>query len=676
MEVDKLVRELARLRSDNRALVDENERLRRERGRAIMPASESLYRSVVAAMHEGVVVQDVAGTILACNDAAEHILGLTADQMSGRTSYDPRWRSIRADGSPFPGEQHPALITLRTGEACRDVVMGVQKPTGELRWIEINSEPVPAADGGRPGVCTTFNDVTEHRRVLAELRASDERLRFALRSARAGVWEWDLVAERVVWSDTTEELFGLPPHSFGGRYETYLEMVHPADRARVQIEVEAAIAGVPDGERFVVRHRILRGREERWLDVHARVFRDVDGRPVRMAGVAVDITDARRLELRTRQGQRMEAIGRLAGGVAHDFNNVLTVILSAVDLARRRRGADVEGELETIRDAAARAARLTRQLLAFASRQAIGASTIDLGALIRDLERLIGHLIGERIALTVDIAPGRWLVHADAGQLEQVLMNLVANARDAIAGVGTVRIAVGASPGGDDEVAVAVEDDGCGMAADTLEHLFEPFFTTKTSGTGLGLATSYGIIEQHGGRIEVDSELGRGTRIEVRLPRAPAAVAARAAVAERFAPRARGTETLLLVEDDPMVRRVAERVLTEQGYRVLIATDGVAGLEVARAHLEQLDLVLTDAVMPRLGGGALARELRALRPDLPVLLMSGYDRDEPSGGDPGGLPRLQKPYTPEQLTARVRELLGGGAQRPAGMVGVAGPSLH
>jgi len=643
MGPEDLPAEIVRLRAQVEELRAENATLRAERAE---------HEAMIAVMDEGVFVQDHNSAILTCNKAAEEILGLSAAQMSGLTSLDPRWRSVHEDGSPFPGSTHPVVETLRTGKPSRRVVMGIHKPSGELTWIAINTQPLVPVDGSPMRVVATISDITDYRKAVDELQATEARLLLALRAAHMGAWQWEIGAEELIWSDTVEDVFGVPRGSFDGRFETYINLIHPEDRDRVRIEIETALAAGPGHDTFYVRHRIKHDHEERWIDGHARVFRDAEGQPVRMAGVAVDVTEAHKLELQARRTQRLEAIGRLAGGVAHDFNNVLTVILSAIDLATRP-GRDPGPDLAMIRDAANRAARLTGQLLAFARRQAIGKSTFDLGVLVSDLRRLLDHLLGEHVELTVDVAPGAWTVHADAGQIEQVLINLVANARDAIETTGHVRVGVGigATPA---EIAVTIADDGAGMAPEVLEHVFEPFFSTKDVGTGLGMATAYGIVQQHGGRIEIDSAVGLGTRVIVRLPRSerpsrPAAPPVRLSAA-------RGTETLLLVEDDDMVRRVAESVLVAQGYRVLTAADGLEGLELARRHLDEIAAVLTDVVMPRLGGTDLARRLRELRPSLPVLLMTGYD---PAAHDSAAakLPKLDKPYTPDDLIRRVRALL-------------------
>ncbi|HSD89094.1 MAG TPA: ATP-binding protein [Kofleriaceae bacterium] len=631
---------------------DELERLRSEL--AALRTTEAQYRSVIAAMTEGIVVQDATGAIITCNVAAEEILGLTEDQMSGRSSLDSRWRSIHEDGSPFPGDTHPAMVTLRTGEPCRNVIMGVHKPDGRLTWIEINTQPIPATGPRAPRVVCTFSDITAYKQALTDLQASEERLQLAMNAARMGTWQWDIAEDRVIWSDSVEDLFGISKGTFIGTFAAYFDLIHADDREQVRRDIAEVLVPGSQRDTIHVRHRVGTGRSERWTEGHGRVFRDAQGRPVRMAGIVLDISDVQRLEQRLHQAQRLEGIGRLAGGIAHDFNNVLTVILSAAEL-RARRGGDATAELGLIQEAGQRAAQLTGQLLSFARRRAVGVATLDLGALVESLRPLLARLLGERIELELEVRPGRWIVRADASQLEQVLLNLVANARDAIRESGRVRVTLGAAADAD-EISLSVEDNGAGMPPDVLEHVFEPFFTTKVGGTGFGLATTFSIVHQHGGRIEVSSSIGAGSCFEIRLPRGQEQITIDEDALVLAAPeRAKGHETVLLVEDDQNVRSVAEQILADQGYRVVVAGDGVEALALADRHMPEIGIVVTDAVMPRMGGAELAAQLRVKWPGVPVLVLSGYDPEDRPGI--AALPRLDKPYTPDELAHRVRDLL-------------------
>ena len=385
-----------------------------------------------------------------------------------------------------------------------------------------------------------------------------------------------------------------------------------------------------------------------------------------------DVTERRRLQQQVLQAQKMEAVGRLAGGIAHDFNNLLTVITSYSDLLLEdlKPGDPRRDDLEQVRKAAEGAAALTRQLLAFSRQQVVEPRVVSLNAVVEGFQKILRRVIGEDIELATSLAPDLGAVRADVGQLEQVLMNLAVNARDAMPTGGKLTIEtanVEREPEGarDPEaravrpyVMLAVSDSGCGMDAATKARIFEPFFTTKEAGkgTGLGLATVYGIVQQAGGLIWVYSELGYGTSFKVYLPQVDATPEGAAAQGVR-APR--GTETVLLVEDAAAVRAVTRQALERQGYTVLEAPNGAAALHLAEQHRGPIHLLLTDVVMPELGGRRLAEQLAGLRPDLKVLYASGYTDDAVvrHGVIEATAAYLQKPFTPETLARKVRAVL-------------------
>ena len=383
-----------------------------------------------------------------------------------------------------------------------------------------------------------------------------------------------------------------------------------------------------------------------------------------------DVTDQRRLQQQLTQSQKMEAIGRLAGGVAHDFNNLLTVITSYSDLVFQDLPPDDprRDDVDQVRKAADGAAALTRQLLAFSRQQVLEPKVIDLNSVVDNLKKILQRVIGEDVELTTVLAAELGAVKADVSQIEQILMNLAVNARDAMPTGGQLTIETSnvdydperqqRADGSRNFVMLAVTDTGTGMDEATKAKIFEPFFTTKQpgKGTGLGLATVYAIVTQAGGVIWVYSELGHGTSFKIYLPQVDA-VPSTAAVARVDLPR--GTETVLLVEDAAAVRAVARQVLQRQGYRVLEAADGEDALYLAARHQGTIDLVLTDVVMPRAGGRELAERLLAVRPDTRVLYMSGYTDDSVvrHGILAGGVAYLQKPFSPEGLARKVREVL-------------------
>ena len=514
--------------------------------------------------------------------------------------------------------------------------------------------------------------VIERKRAEGELRHSQLFLTRSQEAAHIGSWEADLATDRATWSDELYRLYGLAPQSVAINYETFLALCHPDDRARVRATVEQALA---DRQPYEIKYRIVRP-DGRTRTLHGRgaVIVDDADRPVRILGTCQDTTDLAQLEEKLVLSQKLEAVGQLAGGVAHDFNNILTAIMSYGDLvlddlpdADPRRG-----DLVEIKRAAERAAALTRQLLAFSRRQILQPRVLELNALVGNLDPMVRRLIGEDIEVVTTLQPHLGRVEADPGQLEQVIVNLAVNARDAMPGGGRLVITTEnveldeayahrhgrMEPGR--YVMLAVSDTGTGMDEETKAHVFEPFFTTKPvgQGTGLGLATVYGIVKQSGGYVWVYSELGHGTTFKIYLPRA---VTAADAATPTATPELdlRGRETVLLVEDEAAVRKVARMGLEKQGYTVLEAANGVEAMRQAEACRGPIHLVVTDVIMPELGGRELIERLGAARPDTRVLFMSGYTDDAivRHGVLQAGIPFLEKPFTPRALVGAVRRVL-------------------
>ena len=413
-----------------------------------------------------------------------------------------------------------------------------------------------------------------------------------------------------------------------------------------------------------------------YLDVSARPMRDAD-EIVGGVIVARDVTERRKLEQQLQQAQRLDTVGRLAGGIAHDFNNLLTAILSSASVARECLPPDheVQADLADVQLAGERATQLTKQLLAFARRQPVSQQPIELNERVATMERMLSRLVGPDVALRVNLGENVWHVRADGPQLEQVLVNVVVNARDAMPSGGRLTVRTGnrrlvdgaimlprPMPAGD-YVEIVVTDTGSGMDEETLAHVFEPFYTTKPvgQGTGLGLAMCYGIIRQHHGVIWIDSAVGRGTTVNILLPRyeGPLPVPVERVPSRTPVASASGTETILLVEDEPQVRAVAARALRVAGYRVLEATNGRDGVQVARREREAIDLIVSDVVMPEMGGKEMVELARQFLPSAAVLFVSGYTAGSfplPSD-DPSANMFLQKPFTPQDLLAMVRQVL-------------------
>jgi len=511
-------------------------------------------------------------------------------------------------------------------------------------------------------------------RLFQALRNSEEFLARAQAVAQIGSWvSAPGPTGALSWSREVFRIFGVREDEFDGTAQEFFARVHPDDVEAVRRASEEAVA---DGRPYTVEHRIIRpDGTVRWVHERADILRDEQGRVTRMIGIVQDITDRRaaedalrQSEAQLRQSQKMEAVGRLAGGVAHDFNNLLTVITGRTQLLLAQIGADTarRRELELIEQTAERAASLTSQLLAFSRKQVRQPTLLDLNAAVGALAGFLRRLIGEDIELTLrptlDLPP----VHADRAQLEQVLVNLAVNARDAMPHGGRLTIATGTLrttgvasepvPAGD-WVTLAVADTGHGIDPASQPLVFEPFFTTKEpgKGTGLGLSIVYGIVEQSGGRIALESEPEQGTTFTVYLPWAPERVAGAAARVATAPPR--GHETVLLVEDEPEVRRLTREILEMHGYAVLEAGDGATALQTAREHAGAIDLLLTDVVMPGLRGHEVAQALAASGRRPRVLYISGYPELGGSEGAIGDHPLLPKPFTPGELVRKVRAVL-------------------
>jgi PAS domain S-box-containing protein len=516
---------------------------------------------------------------------------------------------------------------------------------------------------GRTLYCVVARDLTEIRQAEGSLRETQERFKILSDVAFEGIAITE--AGRIVdVNRRCSEILGAPPAALLGR--SVLDFVAADSRETVARHFRA-------GSEAPYEHEVLRPDGTRVpVEVQAKNT-TIGGRNLRVTALR-DISERRRLEEQFRLSQRMEGIGRLAGGIAHDFNNLLTVILSLTRLLQDAPDdRDWNDDLAQIQAAADRASALTQQLLGFARRQIAQPRVIDLNALVTNLQTMLHRIIGEDIALATMCTPGVGRVRADPGQVEQVLLNLVVNARDAMPAGGrltleTANITLGddyaathplVSPG--EYVMVSVSDTGVGMDAATLTQIFEPFFTTKGpgKGTGLGLATCYGIVKQNGGSISVYSEVGRGTIFKIFLPR----VWEEATSRERPAATTvvGGNETVLVVEDNDMLRRVAVRVLAAKGYQVLAAGDAAEALRVYAAHQERIALVMTDLVLPGMSGKELADKLRQARPDLKIIYTSGYTENTIAlqGVVDPSVHFLPKPYLPSALIERMRAVLDG-----------------
>ncbi len=567
----------------------------------------------------------------------------------------------------------------------------VVREGGERRIIASRGRALFADDGqDRRAIrlVGTVLDVTERKRADAErekaldaLRDSEQRYALAARATDTVIWDWDLQQDRVLWSDGIEHVFGYAAAQVASAAAWWQERVHPDDRMRVTESIHRVINGAPYDNSWHETYRFRRANGQYAAVVdRGYVTRDLGGRAVRMIGAMEDETEREQLEERLRQAQKMEAVGQLAGGIAHDFNNLLTVITGNLEFAMADLplGHRVREDLDEIARATQRARDLVRQLLAFSRKQSVVLQPVNLADVVRGAESLLRRVIGEEIVLDVHLAPELPHIRADRGQLEQVLMNLAVNARDAMLtpahgtrGRGGI-LQIDASlvtldgtevfvlPGIHEGPAVRlrVRDSGHGMDDATRARAFEPFFTTKHigQGTGLGLATVFGIVQQFGGAISLDSIPGTGTMFTLYFPIADGTQATPVLPVAQVSGHASGS-TVLLVEDESAVRNAARRMLERRGYTVFEARHGADGLLVWRERRALIDAVVTDLRMPELGGRDMVQQMRAEQPDLPVVYMSGYsERSVPDATAPRTA-FVEKPFTMDLLLTAVERVL-------------------
>ena len=607
----------------------------RQRIEQALLESEARFRGVFESDMMGMVFGTLGAALDDANGYFLRLLGYTRDDLLG-TSKPFETEFIRKDGTRVPVLTGAALIG-----AARDIAVGFAL------------------------------DLTDLRHTEQRLAESEHYLDRAQALAHVGTWDVDLATMTATYSNEMLRLHGLPPDTGTVTYADFLASVHPEDRPAVEQTIRQAME-CPGEHSY--EHRILRrDGSVRLVAATSETVLDASGRPARIIGSVQDITGRRLLELQLLEAQRLESIGRLAGGVAHDFNNLLTVILGFTEtlLDGLPAGDERRSSAEQIRVAGRRAADLTQQLLAFGRRQVLRMQVLDLNAVLTEMQGILQRSVGEQIEVAISPQARQCVVKADRGQIEQVILNLALNARDAMPAGGRIDIVTGntASVAGEQAgpdsrwLRLAVSDTGTGMNAEVLAHIFEPFFTTKEvgRGTGLGLATVHGIVTQMGGRIEVNSVSGEGTTFCVFLPCAADEAGRQEGASAPVPSESRGEETVLLVEDESAVRRLVAEALRRRGYRVIEAANGDEAIDTAHGHAGAIHLLVTDLVMPGMTGRELARFLTHERPGLRVLLISGYSdqRAEPRGSEGASEAEafLQKPFTPAVLARHVRQIL-------------------
>ncbi len=639
--------------------------------------SESRLKTIVNTIPDLVWLKDPDGVYLSCNPRFERFFGAKEAVIVGKTDYD--------------------FVDKELADFFRDhdlKAMGLDKPSMNEEWLtfaddgyhglfETIKTPMRSPDGKLIGVLGIARDISKRKQAEEALKETERRLREAQKMTNLGFWFWDVHSGEVEWTDEVYKIFRLDPDEFTPQIDSIQALSpwpedHQRDRELIQKAMENDEPGAYEQKFFFPD-----GSIGHYYSTFEGVYDD-QGKLAAIKGTVQDITGKKRaeeekqkMEKQLAQAQKMESVGRLAGGVAHDFNNMLSIILGNAEIIME----DIDPlsplvkNLEEILKAADRSAGLTRQLLAFARRQTINPQILDLNHVIHDMLNMLKRLIGEDIDLTWQPARNLRSVKIDPSQIDQILANLCVNARDAIKGVGKVTIQTdhivfddaycrqhpGSNPG--DHVMMAITDNGSGMEKKTLDNLFEPFFTTKDlgQGTGLGLATVYGIVKQNKGFIDVSSQPGKGTTFRIYFP------AYSKMIISKQKPLAKasrtGNETILLVEDEKPLLKMAQAILERLGYTVFAAYSPHQAISIVKdPGITAIDLLITDVILPEMNGRDLSKKLLSLRPGLKCLFMSGYTDNVIAhhGVLDAGVQFINKPFSKQDLAAKVRDVLDGG----------------
>ena len=641
-------------------------------------AETLLSPAILEAIPDAVVAVNQQGVIIQVNSQTEALFGYTRDELIGesverlvperqrplhhqhREDYysRPKIRRMgsgldlygrRRDGSEFPVEI--SLSPVATGNGA--VVLSVIRDISDRKRIEEELRHV--------------NEELD-RRKTRELRDSQNRLALIVDSSQDAIIGKNLDGIITHWNTGAEAIYGYTALEMIGRN---ISVLCPPDRPD---EIPGIIAKIRRGERVEYFESVRVTKDGRRLNMSISVspIHDTDGRVVGASAIGRNITAQKKIEDQLRQSQKMEAVGRLAGGVAHDFNNLLGIVTACTELLRGRVDGDSLEYVDNIREAAKRGAALTRQLLAFSRRQPVQTQMLDLNERLKEVSKLLKPLMGDDVEIMLPSPSGSAIVEADPGQLDQIVLNLAVNSRDAMPHGGKLIIETGVfdldasfarehsmSPGR--YVMLAVSDNGMGMDEATRSRIFEPFFTTKESGkgSGLGLATVYGIVKQSGGHIWVYSEPSRGTTFKIYLPSAEHKLGLGTEARADLLPAQRDGVTILLAEDDPIMRKLTRKMLEKHGYKVLEAIDGEAALDVIASNSTRIDLTLTDVVMKGMNGPELVLRLMDSHPEMKVVYMSGYTGELVAHqGLQTGIRLLEKPFTRSTLLRTIDEALG------------------
>jgi two-component system cell cycle sensor histidine kinase/response regulator CckA len=639
----------------------------RESAEQAQRRTEERYRTPADQVKDyAIFIMDDQGRHRSWNEGVHRMLGYEKAEFLAATSADLFTPEDRAAGLPEQELAEAIAHDRSTGDQW------LVRKDGSQLWASVSTARVNDRHGQLLGFAKRIRDLSEMRRVEEELRRNQEALELAHEAAALGTWDHDLLTGELKWDARARALFGI--RADDATLPRWADVIHPDDLATTEQRQRNALA---ERKPFSAEYRVVwPDRTVHWIAAEGRGVEEPSGGATRMRGILLDITERKETEQRLEEVLRLEAIGRLAGGIAHDLNNMLAAILGFGDLLAQSfavhdaRRSDVD---EIVR-AARRSAELTRQLLAFARRELIQPRPLDLNAVVHGAETILRPVLGENVTLSLALAPDCGVIYADRARVEQILINLVLNARDAMPRGGRVTVETGTlsfddvrgkrrvdadAPETSRYVMLAVRDTGHGMDAATLQRMWEPFFTTKPAGhgTGLGLSMVYGSVKQGGGFVWAESTPGEGTVIQAYWPEFHGQAEELPREGDASPVRG-GSERILVVEDDAVLRALSVRTLMQQGYACMAAESAEEGLAMLRAGAAA-DLLITDVVMPGMSGGSLGELLEREQPGLPILYTSGFAGEDivRRGLLAADRPFLQKPFTPGELARKAREVL-------------------
>ncbi|MEA5618197.1 PAS domain S-box protein [Cronbergia sp. UHCC 0137] len=638
----------------------------RKQGEAALQESEERYRSVVSAMAEGILVFQADGTIITCNFTAEEILGLTSEQMIGHNYYHENWQIVDENGHVFLQDDFPAIFTLRTGQSCSNVVMGIYNPNGQLVWISVNSQPLFYENQPSPyAVVISFSDISDRKQAQEKIYEQAALLDIVTDA----IFVRDFENRILFWNQAAEKIYGWQNQEVIGK--NIRELIQSP--ISLQQEAEALSAVIKYGTWQGELNRLTKCGKELIVESNCTLMFHPNGEPKSILTVDSDITETKQLQQQLLRSQRIESIGTLAGGIAHDLNNILTPILGSAQVLKGRynQSQELHQEMLTmIESNAKRGAALVKQVLSFARGLKGERSIIQVKHLIMEVMEFAKQTFPKSIEFTTEIADDLWAISGDVTQIHQVLMNLVVNARDAMPTGGNliisaknifidqayIRMNLDAKVG--NYILITITDTGIGMSPKILERIFEPFFTTKEvgSGTGLGLSMVDGILKEHHGFVKVSSKVGQGSKFEIFLPSIEATQTIEIDNLEML--QGQG-ELILVVDDEIQICNVTKIILEGHNYRTIFANNGIEAIAMYAQHKHNISAVIMDMIMPEMDGVIAIRTLQKINPQVKIIACSGLNLTDllTSKGDIKVQGVLSKPYTAKELLQNLNDIL-------------------